>query len=1650
MADVKNTVEIALKVVGIDFNKLDKLATAFKTLQTAVDKSKTSIDGLQASLNKIKAPTNLTTVIEGLQKLDKIKIPSLNSLVNGFNKISKIETPPNLSPFVTELKKFAKIKLPSITTLVNGFKKLTEMNVNNVVNKIRALNTALGELDKRGNISAFRKFAADVRSMRNAFGQAATSTIKIRKALDETGNAAERNGLKIRTFGDKVSTVFQFRLISQALVRLQTALGDGITAIVEYDQALKDLQAITGATSLEVAQMGVKILEVASTTKFSAAEVAEGMRTIGQAGFNATEAVETMQAVSDLATGTLSDMKTTVDLVTTAMRVFQIDATRSGEIADVFANAVNRSKLTIDKLRTAMNYIGPIARDSGVSFTELAASMGTLANSGLRASTIGTGLRRVFAELIDPSKKLKKAAEEAGVALNELDPRSTSLSEVMQNLGLVVEDAQVAFDIFGKRGASAALALSNTESRFDEMLQTVGRSGTAARQAAIQMEGLGVSFKNLKDKLGILAIAIGDAGLADAMRAIINISRVLIDTLTYLTNTTLGNWIVKIGIATATTLTLIGVLKLLSTQLAAVGFSKFLLGIAMSNSALGVMGRALFAIRTALGPLSIILGIVTAAYLLLSNTVSDTAEEMNKSSDSFGTLAKKFEDYVLKISDLKAGSIKLKEANLELRQDLLKTANKYVEVSAEARAAADAINPLTGEIKEGSTALESYNKKLDEVQYQKLVRASAEVDKSITKTNGSWSRFINRAGTGIKNLSKIFDREAHKALEDSSLQATVFAARFADGTVSVKELGEYIKGLDYSNLNDQQKDLISSYEQLNEQSDRLLKYLVDTNKIGLDDTEENFRKVAKEAGITGRILENTLQKFKDVQNANTGSFSNIIEKWALDGQGAVVDFIDEYKKLGGVFKEGEEQQLRDNDSQKAQLVYRLDLLKQETEAEIKAGADTEQAWKDYYIRERTLLKDAAKVRENISKNSSGQNIKLIIHERSELQKELDKIAIKYKNNAKLRVKYQEDATREYLEKEKKLIKGYAIDPEKQKKEYEANLAKRETSFSKHLEQIALLEARGAIDSDRANELKFQSTLDFYRRSYIEAVKYRDQVSKVDSPEEYAKRQKFVLQSEEKFYAERHKSLVKYNKEVADSTEKLKKLDADLRNERSKHSDEREEDAREAKVKLLAIEEDYADKIESIHDDLKSKLKDIDAEIAENRKQENSDILSLESDTEEKIRQVRLRGAKGKVKERSDEAAADKYLKEGRKLLADADKTQDEQALARGRDLIKQAESIGSGLKNQRKAVGFLEDAFKELAKARNIEADIEEKALLQRRQEEEAAAQKKIDDAKKEYDSKVETATTAIDKIIAQEDERHRKEMLNIETETRALQKKLEIAENALNYLDDGGEINGGDADLIMQKEDERHQNELENIELEKDAIHDKFEGAKAEVDEFIDAQNEIDFSDSFENVPVAAQEAYDEAQAIIEQEMKMDIDTAEIERTKSLLEQVDNTVLDIIAKVIGKDKVDALYASIKRLRNRTITITTRYVTKGRKSSGMLTGGRLPGYGGGDRNPILAEDGEWFIRKEAVRKYGDAFMNSVNTMSLPKFQTGGKVGMPVSLGSDSTQGGPSETLIVRFQAGNVDAPVKITDRNSRTAVKQMASELQRMRLVYAR
>jgi cell wall-associated NlpC family hydrolase len=91
-------------------------------------------------------------------------------------------------------------------------------------------------------------------------------------------------------------------------------------------------------------------------------------------------------------------------------------------------------------------------------------------------------------------------------------------------------------------------------------------------------------------------------------------------------------------------------------------------------------------------------------------------------------------------------------------------------------------------------------------------------------------------------------------------------------------------------------------------------------------------------------------------------------------------------------------------------------------------------------------------------------------------------------------------------------------------------------------------------------------------------------------------------------------------------------------------------------------------------------------------------------------------------------------------------------------------------------------------------------------------------------------------------------------------------------------------------------------------------------------------------------------------------------------------SVTDALNKINGKDvKVNA----------KAGIIWTAEAAKFREAAGrMATGGRIPGYGGGDQVPILAERGEAVVDKVRTRRYAQV----LGAMGVPGFARGGRVG----------------------------------------------------------
>lgn len=315
------------------------------------------------------------------------------------------------------------------------------------------------------------------------------------KPLNDRVNQQYRNQMLERLTGDGGAFMFQLQALGRLQGALMTTVAGGFTAAiaatVEYDNALKNLQAISASTSGEMDKLKATITGVSLQTRFSATEITEAATAMAQAGLGVREIDKALPSITLMATATGTDLKTAVDIATTALSVFKMRADEMPRVADQMTAALNLSKLTIDQVSLGFQYVGNTAAEAGLSLSETTAVLATLANQGIRSgSTLGTGFRQLLVDLQQPNENLQKRMRELGLTMADVDVRANGIIGVFQNLQRAGFTSADAFATIELRAASAFAAFSRGSGQFGELLQNIQSATGAADANAVQMESL--------------------------------------------------------------------------------------------------------------------------------------------------------------------------------------------------------------------------------------------------------------------------------------------------------------------------------------------------------------------------------------------------------------------------------------------------------------------------------------------------------------------------------------------------------------------------------------------------------------------------------------------------------------------------------------------------------------------------------------------------------------------------------------------------------------------------------------------------------------------------------------------------------------------------------------------------------------------------------------------------------------------------------------------------------------------------------------------------------------------------------------------------------------------------------------------------------
>lgn len=322
--------------------------------------------------------------------------------------------------------------------------------------------------------------------LRTAQIEANRQTQGIAKSISSGMQSA---GQKLTSAGSKLTKTVTLPLVGIGAAVIKTG--------ADFEKGMSKVQAVSGASSSDMEKLSAKARQMGKDTKFSASESADAFTYMAMAGWKTQDMLEGIDGIMSLSAADGLDLATTSDIVTDAITAFGLEAKDSSHFADVLAKASSSANTNVSMLGESFKYCAPVAGALGYSVEDVSIALGTMANSGIKASQGGTALRTLLTNMAKPTDAMAAAMDELGVSLDDGHGNMKSLREVMNDLRKGMGNMKMPQDEFNKQIAYLNKELESgniTQKKYDKSVKSLtekayGAEGALKAQAAATLAG---------------------------------------------------------------------------------------------------------------------------------------------------------------------------------------------------------------------------------------------------------------------------------------------------------------------------------------------------------------------------------------------------------------------------------------------------------------------------------------------------------------------------------------------------------------------------------------------------------------------------------------------------------------------------------------------------------------------------------------------------------------------------------------------------------------------------------------------------------------------------------------------------------------------------------------------------------------------------------------------------------------------------------------------------------------------------------------------------------------------------------------------------------------------------------------------------------
>ena len=316
--------------------------------------------------------------------------------------------------------------------------------------------------------------------------------------LNVFADACDKAGQKIEQFGKRMTVV------SAGLATFATA---SAKMAVDFEDAIAKVSTIMDEGVMSVDEMEDAIIGLSNETGIAAGDIADNVYNAISAGQDTADAVNFVRESTKLATAGFAESGDTLDILTTILNAYGLEAEKVTEVSDMLVQTQNLGKTTVSELSSAMGKVIPTANANGVALDQLCAGYAIMTANGVATAETTTYMNSMLNELGKTGSTTDVILrEKTGKSFSELMASGSSLADVLQIIdGAAKEENLTMSDMFSSAEAAKAglILLGDSADSFNgtlkEMRQSTGATDTAFEKMQTTSYDIKIAMNELKN-----------------------------------------------------------------------------------------------------------------------------------------------------------------------------------------------------------------------------------------------------------------------------------------------------------------------------------------------------------------------------------------------------------------------------------------------------------------------------------------------------------------------------------------------------------------------------------------------------------------------------------------------------------------------------------------------------------------------------------------------------------------------------------------------------------------------------------------------------------------------------------------------------------------------------------------------------------------------------------------------------------------------------------------------------------------------------------------------------------------------------------------------------------------------------------------------